>query len=69
MNIISIERVIEKTTLGRSTLYTYMRDGKFPPSVRLGDRHVGWVEAEVDGWLQARINARHAVQQEEMAAA
>jgi prophage regulatory protein len=69
MNIIGIERVIEKTTLGRSTLYTYMRDRKFPASVRLGDRHVGWVEAEVDAWLQARINARQAVQQEELVAA
>jgi prophage regulatory protein len=69
MTIIGIERVIEKTTLGRSTLYTYMRDGKFPASVRLGDRHVGWVEAEVDGWLQARINARRNTQQEELAAA
>lgn len=58
MKIIRIEQVIEKTTLCRSTLYNYIRGGKFPATVHLGDRHVGWVEAEVDAWLHARINAR-----------
>lgn len=58
MVIIPIERVTEKTSLGRSTIYNYMRMSKFPLAVRLGDRHVGWVEAEIDAWLQARINAR-----------
>lgn len=67
--IINIARVTEKTTLGRSTLYSYIRDGKFPLPVRLGDRHVGWVEAEVDAWLQTKIKARQLVRQEEAVAA
>ncbi len=57
MNIINLQRVIDKTTLGRSTLYAYMKLGKFPTSVLLGDRHVGWVEAEVDAWIDGRIKA------------
>jgi prophage regulatory protein len=58
MNIITLDRVTEKTTLGRSTVYAYMKDRKFPASVRLGDRHVGWVESEVDEWVKARVEAR-----------
>lgn len=60
MNIITLGRVTEKTTLGRSTVYNYMREGKFPASVRLGERHVGWVEAEVDAWVKARVEERDA---------
>jgi prophage regulatory protein len=68
MNIIPIERVTEKTSLGRSTIYHYMRSSKFPPAVRLGERHVGWVEAEVDAWLRARIEERSVERTEEMMA-
>ena len=32
--------------------------GQFPKRVRLGNNRVGWVEAEVLEWLQARIDAR-----------
>lgn len=62
MNIITLERVTEKTTLGRSTVYNYMKAGRFPASVRLGERHVGWVESEVDDWVQKQIAARNADQ-------
>jgi prophage regulatory protein len=57
MNIINLQRVTAKTTLGRSTLYAYMRDGKFPASIRLGDRHIGWIEEEVDAWVKGRVEA------------
>lgn len=65
MNIIPLERVTEKTTLGRTTIYKYMQSSKFPPAVRLGERHVGWVEAEVDAWLRARVEERNAELAEE----
>lgn len=32
--------------------------GKFPKRVKLGQNRVGWIEAEVLEWLQARIDAR-----------
>ena len=57
MNIINMQRVTDKTTLGRSTLYAYMKAGKFPASILLGDRHVGWIEEEVDTWVEGRVKA------------
>jgi prophage regulatory protein len=47
--------VLRKTGLSRSRLYA---DGNFPRRVQLGARGVAWVEAEVDEWIQARIEAR-----------
>jgi prophage regulatory protein len=32
--------------------------GKFPKRVRIGDNRVGWVRAEVEAWIEARMGAR-----------
>lgn len=68
MNLIGIDRVSEKTTLSRSTIYAYAAVGKFPRAVRVGVRQVGWVESEVDAWLQDRIENHRATQLEGVAA-
>ena len=58
MNILTIDQVTAKTTLGRRSIYNYMSQQRFPQRVRLGDRHVGWVEDEVNAWLRARAGER-----------
>jgi len=68
MNLLRIEQVIEKTTLGRRSVYNYMKAGRFPAPVRLGDRHVRWVEDEVNAWLRARAGERTTVRAEGVAA-
>jgi prophage regulatory protein len=35
-----------------------MRSGKFPASVKLGARAIGFVESEIDGWIAERIGKR-----------
>ena len=62
MKIIRLRKVLENTGLGRSTLYKLVGEGKFPPSIRLGERTVGWVEEEVENWIKARVNARDTAQ-------
>lgn len=52
-----VERV---TGLPRSSIYERMAEGKFPKPVKLGDRAVGWVEAEIAKWLEQRIVERDA---------
>ena len=39
----------------RSTIYNWVSERKFPAPIRLGARTVGWVEAEVNEWLRARV--------------
>ena len=46
-----------RTGLSRSTIYLRISRGTFPAPVSLGDRAVGWIEAEVHAWLTARIRA------------
>ena len=58
MRIIRLKEVIYSTGLARSTIYRYIGEGTFPKSVSLGDRCVGWVDAEVQEWILARIKER-----------
>ena len=53
--IIRLPIVEERTGYKRSTIYAGMADGSFPAQIPLGPRAVGWDEAEIDSWIEARI--------------
>ena len=50
-----------RTGLSRSTIYLRISRGTFPAPVSLGGRAVGWIEAEVNAWLTARIAQRRLI--------
>ncbi|TBU79377.1 AlpA family transcriptional regulator [Pseudomonas daroniae] len=58
MRIIRLKEVSNATGLARSTIYKYVSEGFFPKPVPLGDRCVGWLESEVQGWIIARVEER-----------
>ncbi|MFS8035674.1 helix-turn-helix transcriptional regulator [Xanthobacter sp. AM11] len=53
--LIRLEAVKVRTCLSRSTIYAYMREGRFPQPVAISERCVAWIEAEIDGWIAERI--------------
>lgn len=59
MRIIRLNEVIKRTGLGKTSLYKFIKAKTFPQPIALGERAVGWVEAEVDQWITARINERN----------
>lgn len=58
MKIVRLQQLIAMTGLARSTIYKLMGDNKFPKSVTLGCRSVGWIEEEVQQWLSEKVEAR-----------
>jgi len=56
--IIRRPKVENRTGLGRAAIYQKIAEGKFPKPVPLGDRAVGWIEEEIDAWIEGRIEAR-----------
>jgi prophage regulatory protein len=56
------KEVQDRTALSRSARYRLMAAGKFPRPVHLypGSRAVGWIEAEIDEWLEGRVAEREA---------
>ena len=55
--ILRLPAVKAYTGLSRSTIYLRMSQGAFPKSILLGPRAVGWLESEVDEWINQRIKA------------
>lgn len=53
--ILRLPSVKARTGLSRSTIYLRISDGCFPKPVSLGGRAVGWVEAEINLWLEKQI--------------
>ncbi len=56
-NILRLPTVKGRTGLSRSTIYLRISKGSFPRPISLGGRAVGWIEAEVDDWLNCQIEA------------
>lgn len=55
--ILRLPTVIARTGLSRSTIYLRVSEGTFPKPVSLGGRAVGWIESEIQQWLEHRIEA------------
>lgn len=56
-NILRLPTVKARAGLSRSTIYLRIAGGSFPKPVSHGGRAVGWIEAEVNDWLNQQIEA------------
>lgn len=57
VGILRRPQVEARTGLSRSTIYQRIKDRTFPSPISLGSKAVGWLEHEIDDWLQQRIKA------------
>jgi len=60
--IVKLPVVIAATGKGRSAIYADVKQGTFPPPIKLGARSVGWTTASLDLWIAGRIAASKATQ-------
>jgi prophage regulatory protein len=58
-NIIKLPALKEKTGKSRSSLYLMIANGSFPKPIKLGRRSVGWLESEVENWIEKRMSERN----------
>ncbi|SNT30336.1 transcriptional regulator, AlpA family [Noviherbaspirillum humi] len=58
LKILRRRHVEAKTGLARSSIYQRIAAGSFPKPINLGGpRAVGWVESEIDQWIEERMIA------------
>jgi len=50
-----IKQVCEKTGLSIPYIYKMMKEDKFPRSIPLGKRAVGWNESDIVKWQASRL--------------
>ena len=56
-SILRLPTVKDRTGLSRSTIYLRISEGTFPKPISLGSRAVGWIESEINEWLDQRIES------------
>lgn len=50
-----------RTGLSRSSIYLRCSQKNFPAPIRLGGRAVGWLESEIEAWLQLQVESSRQV--------
>lgn len=58
--VLRLPEVCAITGLARPTIYWQVRRGLFPRQIQLGPKSVGWLESDIQSWLNERIAARDA---------
>jgi len=53
--IIRLPEVVKSTGLARSTIYKMIAAHNFPAQIPLGSKSVGWLEADIQNWIQDKI--------------
>lgn len=57
VHFMRLRDVLKTVALGKTTLYRWMDEGRFPRSIELGPGCVRWREDEVESWKAERIEA------------
>lgn len=56
LSFLRLATVIERTGLGKSTIYALIAKSEFPDSIQTSSGTVGWSSVEIENWIIARLN-------------
>lgn len=56
--LLRLRQVEQKTGLKRSQIYLYMKEKRFPLSIKIGPASVAWLESEIDEWINRKLANR-----------
>jgi prophage regulatory protein len=62
--LIRFKEVINRTSKSRASIYTAMKAGRFPTTIKLGPKSVAFIEHEIDEWIEAQAAARDSSSEE-----
>lgn len=53
--ILRLSTIKTLTGLSRSSIYLRISEKRFPKPINLGGRAVGWLEYEIDAWIDQQV--------------
>lgn len=56
IRLIRMPEVLSKTGFKKSWVYLLISSNSFPKPIKIGARAIAFVEAEIDEWVEERIN-------------
>jgi prophage regulatory protein len=54
--LLRLRDVQHRVGLGRSTIYRWMEEAKFPRPHPIGDHSVRWLESDIDAWIVSKTS-------------
>ncbi|MCS5710440.1 AlpA family phage regulatory protein [Candidatus Berkiella aquae] len=54
-SILRLPAVKQRVGLSRSNIYLKISQGSFPHPISLGSRAVGWLNTDIEAWIQIQI--------------
>jgi prophage regulatory protein len=66
--ILRLSEVKVLTGLARSTIYKKIADDSFPAQIPLGAKSVGWLERDIQDWIQEKISLSQIIKEDNHAA-
>lgn len=54
--VLRIFEVSDRTGLPRSSIYAKIQAGDFPRPIKLGPRSVGWLEGDINSWIDEKVS-------------
>lgn len=57
LRFLRLPRVKDRVGLGRSSIYALVASGEFPRPISLGGRAMAWLESDINGWIQTKVEA------------
>ena len=54
-NLLRLQQVMDRTGLGRSSIYAMASKGEFPKPIKIGLRSSAWLENEIRDWVRGKI--------------
>ena len=58
--LLRVEEVLEIGRISKSVLYVMVKEAGFPRQVRIGKRAVGWLQGDIEAWLESLSPATEA---------
>ena len=49
--LLRLPAVVDRTGLSRATIYLMISRGEFPRQKQIGPRAVGWLESDIESWI------------------
>jgi prophage regulatory protein len=59
--VLRLADIEARCAVNRRTLYYWIERGIFPRPIRLGPRTVGWLDRDIDAWIEEKARASHDV--------
>lgn len=53
--ILRLAEVCYRTGLCRGTIYALIKEGNFAPKVQISVRAIGFIESDIDAWIENRF--------------